>query len=183
MRRVRHAELGPEARAYGLERVRKAYPGWKPADVRSLLIETTESNLWHYEPYTVFRPRPYRGRWINFSPAGFRFGATPDPWPPDPRAFNVLRFGGSTAFGVGVPDRGTIAASLAHLRDAPCGKPVHVYNFGRPGYISVQEGIRFQRLLRSGARPDLVIFFDGLNEFATRIGDGAVHLRTFLTVP
>src|SRR5439155_10351858 len=101
VRRVRHAELGPEVRAFGFARVSRAYSQWRVDDLRSLLIESTQSNRWEYEPYTVFRPRPFRGRWINISPAGYRSTATTASWPPDHQAFNIFWFGGSTAFGVG----------------------------------------------------------------------------------
>jgi hypothetical protein len=81
----------------------------------------------------------------------------------------VFWFGGSTAFGVGVPDDQTIAAALQRaLAPQIAGKPVAVYNFGRPGYFSVQEGIFLQNLLRAHARPDLAIFLDGLNDFGNR---------------
>jgi hypothetical protein len=156
-------------RQYGLERLARAYAGWRREDLVAFLAESNRANRWQYEPYTVFRPAPFRGRFINVSDNGYREGGQRASWPPSPGTFNVFWFGGSTAFGVGVPDDQTIASSLERaLAPQLAGKAVAVYNFGRPGYFSVQEGILFQNLLRAHERPDLAIFFDGLNDFSNR---------------
>jgi hypothetical protein len=185
--RARHTDLGPEARVWGVEHVARAYPGWRRDDLLAFLRESNDANLWRYEPFTLFRPAPARGRFINVANAGYREGSGRTPWPPSPANFNVFWFGGSTAFGVGLPDDQTIAARLQHALGRLCGKPVAVYNFGRPAYYSIQEGVLLQRLLRGGGRPDLAVFLDGLNDFGydepattpalTRMVDEANHAR------
>jgi hypothetical protein len=168
-RRLHKAELGPEVRAYGFDKVLKAYGGWRRDDLSALLAESTQSNRWEYEAYTVFRPSPFRGRFINISADGYRQTDQPAPWPPSPKAFNVFWFGGSTAFGLGIPDRETIPAHLQRALPATiCGRPVVVYNFARPSYFSVQERVLFEKLLGANVHPDLAIFFDGLNDFGYR---------------
>jgi hypothetical protein len=165
-RHLHHSELGEEVRLYGLDRLAKAYPGWRREDLVSFFTESSRLNRWEYEPYTVFRPVPARGRFINVSANGYRENGGRAPWPPSPLAYNVFWFGGSTAFGVGLPDDQNIAAELTNaLGPERCGKRVAVYNFGRPAYFSVQEGVLFQRLIRQHTKPDLAIFLDGLNEF------------------
>ena len=75
-------------------------------------------------------------------------------------------FGGSTAFGIGVPDDQTVASHLqTQLGTARDGREVRVYNFGRGAYYSSQERALFERLIVAGYVPNLAIFLDGLNDF------------------
>ena len=132
----------------------KLYPGWAAADVKTLLDETSRNGEYEYQPFTDFRERPFRGRFVNVDPAGFRFSKDQAPWPPRPQAINVFIFGGSTTFGVGLPDDQTIASYLQELAiaDHPA-RPVAVYNFAVPAYFSSQELILFQQLLNAGFVP------------------------------
>ena len=143
-----------------------AYPDFTRRELHALLHETW-SQPFLYEPFTQFKERPRTGRYVNVSEHGFRAGlAPPPPWPPDRRFRNVFLFGGSTAFGYGLPDHQTIAAFLQRrLPSEPSAREWRVYNFGRGAYYSSQERILFEQLLVSGAVPDLAIFVDGLNEF------------------
>lgn len=75
----------------------------------------------------------------------------------------VWIFGGSTSFGVAVPDDQTIAAHLARSLHAR-GIDAQVINHGHLGYFSSQELALMQWLLRAGERADVVVFIDGLNE-------------------
>jgi hypothetical protein len=78
----------------------------------------------------------------------------------------VFVFGGSTTFGIGVPDDQTIASHLQPaLGTAGQGREVRVYNFGRGAYYSSQERALFDRLAVAGTLPDLAVFIDGLNDF------------------
>jgi hypothetical protein len=106
---------------------------------------------------------------VNESQHGFRFNARQAPWPPVGEAFNVFVFGGSTAFGWLLPDRDTIVSQLQDLAGATgCKRPIAVYNFGQPAYMSTQEALFFQSLVTAGTAPDLAVFLDGLNEFYFR---------------
>jgi hypothetical protein len=146
------------------ERLHKAYPGWQEQDVKILLQEILREK--EYEPFTGFREIPFRGRFVNIHPAGFRLSKDQAPWPPGPQATNVFVFGGSTAFGSGVPDDETIASYLQETATANhVYPPLTVYNFARPAYFSSQELILFQQLLNSGFVPQTAVFIDGLNEF------------------
>lgn len=159
---IRHDDLGANVQLKGLDTIARAYPGWTEENLKSFLRENhaIHRHEWAYDPFTAFRIRPLRGRYINVSAAGFRLSGSAQPWPPSPRSYNVFLFGGSTTFGVGVPDDGTIAAFLQ--RELPSAR---VYNFGVPAFYSSQERARFQQLLASGVKPDLAVFIDGMNEF------------------
>lgn len=158
--------LGRIVARHGLDKVALAYPGWERRDLLTLLEESERSAASEYEPYAEFRPVARRGRFVNVSENGYRLVRRQGPWPPRASAFNVFVFGGSTTFGLGVPDGESIPSLLAdRLAQAACGRPANVYNFGRPGYLSRQEAVLFEQLLIAGAVPDLAIFVDGLNEF------------------
>jgi hypothetical protein len=173
----------PQVEYYGIERLRQVYPGMTDADVRQLLWETyygDDARGFAYEQITQFREPAYHGRYVNVDPAGFRLVKDQGPWPPDPRAFNIFAFGGSTTFGYGLPDAGSIPSRIQELAaTAGCGRPVHLYNFGRAAYYSTQEELLFQTLLWSGARPDLAVFLDGLNDFYA--GDDVLQFTPELT--
>lgn len=157
--------LGPAVARHGVDRVALAYPGWPRRDLLELLKETRSAYSNEYEPFTDFRPIPSHGRFVNVSPQGFRSGPRQQPWPPDPAVVNVFLFGGSTTFGIGLPDWQTISSYLGdRLAMAPDGRPVHVYNLARPAYYSRQERVLFERLVGQGVEPDVAVFIDGLNE-------------------
>jgi lysophospholipase L1-like esterase len=76
----------------------------------------------------------------------------------------VWTFGGSTMYGTAVPDFATIPSYLS--RDLNSGSPdcVVVVNFGAEGYVTDQELILLQEQLKAGGRPDIVVFYDGVND-------------------
>jgi lysophospholipase L1-like esterase len=166
LRTHRLADPEPGPLRYGAETLAALYPGRPPAEVRALLRETWDLQ-YRYEPFTQFREGAARGRYVNVTPAGFRAGGRPAPWPPSGDARSVFVFGGSTTFGYGLADGETIPAALADQLDADpaCRGRVVVYNFGRSNYFSSQERALFERLLIAGHRPDAAVFVDGLNEF------------------
>jgi hypothetical protein len=149
------------------ERILQAYPGRSTDEIGALLDEgrVTGFERFRYDPITQFKVKPFHGRFIHLTEHGFRAGKNQGPWPPDPQAFNVFTFGGSTMFGSYLADDETIASWLQeHMTNKMCGRSVHVYNFGQPAFISTQEMLFFYELLSHGHRPDIVIFYDGLND-------------------
>lgn len=140
------------------------YPELSHEEVRQLLRETWTRPL-VYEDFTQFKERPFTGRYVNVSEAGFRNGGDAPVWPPDPDAFNLFVYGGSTTFGYGVADSQTVPARLEHLWRAKGRERLAVYNFGRGFYDSTHEMLLFTRHLYRGEVPDAAIFIDGTNEF------------------
>jgi len=79
----------------------------------------------------------------------------------------VYFFGGSTLFGFNVADFETIPSYYVDLYKAkyPKAKSIKVVNWGCPNYYTYQELILFTKLILAGHKPDIAIFFDGLNDF------------------
>jgi lysophospholipase L1-like esterase len=80
------------------------------------------------------------------------------------RQVTVWSFGGSTMYGTGVPDWATLPSYLSHDLNTAGSDCVVVSNFGVEGYVSNQELILLTEQLKAGGHPDIVIFYDGLND-------------------
>jgi lysophospholipase L1-like esterase len=70
----------------------------------------------------------------------------------------VYFFGGSTMWGIGADEPGTIPSQFAALT------AIHSENFAEVGWTAQQGLIRLIQLLQDGHRPDLVVFYDGVND-------------------
>jgi hypothetical protein len=117
-----------------------------------------------------------RGQSVNLSPQGFRIAPEQGPWPIDQQNYNVFFFGGAATEGDGVSDEQTIPVYFQSFMQNAAGQHVCTYNFGRPGCTSTQERILFEQLLEEGARPNLVVFIDGANDFIS-CGDPAIPVQ------
>jgi lysophospholipase L1-like esterase len=140
-------------------------------------IESLEER-WH--PYVYFRPKPFHGKTIHIGPDGLR--AT---WQPEAasgasagrKAVKVLVLGGSSLWGFGARDDQTIPSLLArklHER----GLKIEIKNLAELGYVSTQELIGLTRELQEGYRPDVVIFYDGVNDTTSALLSGEAGLTT-----
>jgi lysophospholipase L1-like esterase len=129
-----------------------------------------------WRPYVGWWQRSYRGDWVQIDERGLR--PTPGEHEAGPEAVRIFCFGGSTMMGMGARDEATIPAVLAH-RLGEFGHEVAVTNLGQLGHNSTQEAISLQQLLKGGLRPDIVVFYDGVNEMMcaeqTGIADGVFH--------
>ena len=114
------------------------------------------------EPYIVRLPADFQSRYINIADGerrSYQPTATPGVEP-----LRVAFFGGSTMFGVGQRDEHTIPSALARLAEMR-GVPLEVHNYGMVAWVSWQEVLYLERLLSAGERYDLVVFYDGSNDF------------------
>ncbi len=117
-----------------------------------------------WKPYVEWWQRPFAGRYVTLDARGLR----PTPGE-NARGADVVRifcFGGSTMMGMGARDHATIPALLAS-RLGDLGHRVAVTNFGQLGHNSTQEAVTLHQLLKQGVRPDIAIFYDGINEMAS----------------
>ncbi|MFP4656826.1 MAG: hypothetical protein ACLFNK_04585 [Candidatus Woesearchaeota archaeon] len=78
---------------------------------------------------------------------------------------NIHLYGGSTMWGDGVRPNETIPSFLSK-RLCKKGIAVNVTNFGLPSHQSTQETLNFILRLKEGNIPDIVIFYDGVNDIA-----------------
>ena len=145
--------------------LRAALPAYDGVDYdpRALLEEARKSDRTVYEPYTIWKRRAYRGEYTTIDIAGSRRtvgNSSSDD------ALQVWMFGGSAVWGVGAPDHETIPSHLAALLNADLGIDANVKNLGRRGYVSTQEVVYLMRELQAGRRPDVVVFYNGVNDAA-----------------
>ena len=118
----------------------------------------------HWEPYVYWRKKPFEGQYIHIDEKGIRV----TPQPPkqaanDQRPLKIFIFGGSTLWGTGSRDDHTIPALLTQKLYEQ-GISSSVTNFGETGYVNTQEVIALFLELQKGNKPDIVIFYDGVND-------------------
>ncbi len=132
--------------------------------------EEHASRLMQWEPYVYWRRRPYRGRYINVDSSGRR--RTVQPLGRRAPARRIWFFGGSAMWGTGARDEGTIPSQVGALLSEHGVDDVAITNYGETGYVFTQELLRLELELRRGARPDVVVFYDGINDIAAAVMDG-----------
>ena len=145
--------------------VRSSLPAFEGVDYdpRQLLAEVRKSDRAVYQPYTMWRRRAYRGTYTTVDVEGIR--RTTGNSPSDD-SIQVWMFGGSAVWGVGAPDHETIPSRLSSVLNREYGIDAAVRNLGERGFVSTQEVIYLMRELQSGRRPDVVVFYDGVNDAA-----------------
>jgi hypothetical protein len=111
-----------------------------------------------YEPFVGWKTLPYKGNTLRISDEGTR--VCPEV-KADRKTKSVHFFGGSTMWGEGSDDQHTIPA-LFNSRHPE----FDVYNQGQLAYNSRQELDALISLYAIGKKPDLVIFYDGVNDAA-----------------
>jgi lysophospholipase L1-like esterase len=126
-----------------------------------------------YYPYVGWRRAPVAGKTINIDQHGIRLTPGADC---SANSYKVFAFGGSTVWGTGSPDWGTITAYLqADLTKLRRG-PVCVVNFGENAYVSTQDVIMLMLQLKSGNVPDVTIFYGGTDDIYAAYQSGRAGL-------
>ena len=149
--------------SYTMDQFKKGYPDWDESKIMQFIVERTAMDF-TYDPFIQFKPKAQQGTFFNIAETGGRQGIEKVIWPPPIDRKIVLFFGGSTAFSISVPDKDTIPARLEqYLREVD--PSILVYNLGVPSHYSSLERIHLEYLLLHGIRPQIVVFFDGLNDF------------------
>jgi len=138
------------------------------------LEEVRQSRAFDYHPYVLWRRQPFVGEVINIDHHARRTTPNADC---SPHAYTVYLFGGSTLWGTGTPDWGTIAAHLQTALAAHHTQPVCVVNFGESAYVSDQNIIALVLELKAGRVPDVVLFYDGINEMLAAYQNGQAGLH------
>ncbi len=119
-----------------------------------------------WEPFVYWRRNYFHGKYIDVDMRGLRETVLPPAAAGEDvtaRRPRIFLFGGSTMWGTGVRNEGTVPSLLAaelHRR----GIDASVVNYGESGYVSTQELIQFELELRDGRVPAIAIFLDGVND-------------------
>ena len=111
----------------------------------------------HFEPYVHWKRDPFKGRFINVDQDGIRRTVKGNL---AENSKKVFMFGGSTMWGTGSPDDQTIPSFVQSM----LGNGYDVYNYGDTAYVSAQELNALLLLLAQGKVPDVVVFYDGVND-------------------
>ena len=86
---------------------------------------------------------------------------------------SIWFFGGSTMWGVGVEDDGTIPSQFA----AKSGE--YVYNFGESGWNTRQSLNQLLNLLAEKHKPKTIIFYDGVNDISAGCREEITQLAAY----
>lgn len=112
-----------------------------------------------YEPFVGWKTLPYNGTTLHISDEGQR--SVPATRYEEKKGQTVHFFGGSTMWGEGSDDAHTIPA-LFNAKNPQ----LEVYNHAQLAYNSRQELDALISLYATGSKPDIVIFYDGVNDAA-----------------
>jgi hypothetical protein len=135
-------------------------------DVRAEIRAT--STAWR--PFVYYRRRPFLGRHVTVDSLGRR--RTVQAHAPGVPTRDVFVFGGSPMWGSGLPDSATIPSRLAAELRTRGVSDAAITNFGETGYVFTQEAIELLLQLRAGARPAVVVFYDGFNDIDAALTNG-----------
>jgi lysophospholipase L1-like esterase len=153
----------------------RAYPesaSWVPA-----YFQAMNSVRMRWYPYVYWKTAPMRSPYLNIDPHSNRVNwNAPRPENDGKPLLRVFVMGGSTTWGAGARDDYTIPSLLARDLSGNPQYDVEVRNFGQMGWVTSQELIYLYELLRRGERPDLVIFYDGINDTFLGYQDGIAGL-------
>lgn len=137
--------------------------------------EFHDSNKGEYTPYIDYRRVPnYQGKYINLDDKSVR-KTIPDCSDASQNPVRIFIFGGSTIWGTGARDEGTIPSLISKNL---CDKniPAKVINFGESGYTNTHDMIRLLLELRQGNQPNIAIFYDGVNDVWSSYQNGVAGL-------
>lgn len=153
VRNARERRMPHETQAYPV-----ADASWVPAYFKAM---NNVRMRWY--PYVYWKTAPMRSPYLNIDQHSNRINWNA-PHGPGKRLLRVFAFGGSTTWGAGARDDYTIPSLLAKDLAGNPDYDVEVRNYGQMGWVTSQELIYLYELLRRGERPDLVIFYDGIND-------------------
>ena len=111
----------------------------------------------NYKSYIGWRQTAFESKYINIDSAGNRI--TPQNNQVSDSVLKVLFLGGSTIWGTGAPDNGTIPAYFSNSENN-----YYVKNYGESGYRAMQSYIYLLLKFNSGVKTDWVVTYDGVNE-------------------
>lgn len=155
--------------------IRDGYAGatWPIKHVHEL-----ESLAARWEPYVYFPLRPFAAETITIDDLGRRaVWRPPADAASDSRPVKILMLGGSALWGFGARDDQTIPSILARSLHEH-GVAAEIPNESDNVYVNIQELVALTRELQAGYRPDVVLFYDGVNGTTSALIAGESTLTT-----
>lgn len=139
------------------------YNDLEPNTVKEIFRELRLQDMM-WEPYLHYRFKPMNGKHNTIDVNGIRKTYNPS-LKDSTTALKIFCFGGSTMYSAGGRDDYTIPSELSKLINTTFPeKNVAITNFGCHGYTRATENIQLQRELIKNNIPDIVVFYDGVNE-------------------
>lgn len=159
------ASIDPESKIHeGFE--------WSGGLKEELIKRKTETIPYQYAPYIAWENTSFDGDYLNINNNGQRKTC----YNSDAvDAKKVFVFGGSTLFNARSPDCLTITSIMSKLLNRSGNYVVN--NIGAGARHSTIELIKLILLLQSGTIPDIVVFYDGVNEINTLFLEGKVGVH------
>ena len=130
---------------------RALYPIYKDKELSKNLFN--QKKPVEYRSYIGWRRKPIKLKYINIVPTfNSRFSSG--------QSLNnsIWFFGGSTMWGTGVRDEGTIPSIFYEKKNKK------VFNFGETAWTARQSLNQLMNVVADGYKPEKIIFFDGINE-------------------
>ncbi len=106
-----------------------------------------------YYDFFGWRRKEFHGSNININDDGFRTHSNTNI-----NDAEILVFGGSTIWGTGVSDQSTVPAHIEKI----IGRPT--FNMGETAFTAQQNLNLLIKAISNGAKPKIVIFYDGVND-------------------
>jgi lysophospholipase L1-like esterase len=157
----------------------QGYPWAQAFWKEELLRRESSPKQGRYIPFLIWGERPWHGKYINVDESAMgSLRRTINPMNPactEARRKVIWMFGGSTLFGVGVPDMETIPSNLSKELNSTGSGCFVILNAGVEGYLTNQELILLVESLKTGQRPDVVIFYDGVNDANAAVDPGIAN--------
>jgi hypothetical protein len=138
---------------------RDALPNYQSNPAYAKEVFTDYNRVQHqYEPFVGWKTLPYKGKTLTINHEGERTHVSGS----EMKKEKVVHFfGGSTMWGEGSDDQHTIPALFNKGNEQ-----YKVHNHGQLAYNSRQELDALISMYAKGAKADIVIFYDGVNDAA-----------------
>lgn len=145
--------------------------------VKEIFRELRQQGM-QWEPYLHYRFEPMNGKHNTIYENGQRKTVNYS-LKDSATAFKIFCFGGSTMYSAGARDAHTIPSELSKLIHAEFpDQNIEITNFGCHGYTRASENIQLQQELVKNNIPDVVIFYDGVNEIVSAHQNNKAGLPT-----
>lgn len=128
-----------------------------------------------WQPYLYWNTKPFSGKYINVSEARARkTWSSPKIVDTQNKKKKIFMFGGSTMWGWGARDDYTIPSLVSRRLSEEYDTNAEITNFGEVGFVSTQEVLRLIFEIQKGNIPDIVVFYNGLNDVYSALRPGQI---------